>query len=121
MDGRTLKRKNRLTAELKTGRDGRALKAIEVLTHATELLALGETLTSLRKLKPLLPPTPSLDVETAQVVADTQANYGFDAHAWKLLGITIEQPEAEKSVAPATKKASPRKKAAPKRRPSKRS
>lgn len=89
LDGRTLKRKKRLVHELKEGRGGKPLKALEVLAHATELLALGETLTSLRKLKPKLPPTPSVNEESAGIYAETQKNYGFDPKAWKILGIDI--------------------------------
>ena len=91
LDGRTLKRKKRLIHELKEGRGGKPLKALEVLAHATELLSLGETLTSLRKLKPKLPPTPSVNEESAGIYAETQKNYGFDPKAWKILGIDIGQ------------------------------
>lgn len=89
-DGRTLKRKKRLMDELKKGRNGKPLKAHEALSHASELLRLGETLTSLRKLKPLLPPTPQLDDATTGVVKATQASYEFDPRAWRLLGVDIE-------------------------------
>lgn len=109
LDGRTLKRKKRLMKELKEGRGGKPLKALEVLNHATELLALGETLTSLRKLKPRLPPTPSVNDDSAAVYAETQKNYQFDPKAWKILGIDIE-------AGTGTKKALPRKKRRRKKR-----
>jgi hypothetical protein len=89
IDGRTLKRKKRLLAELKDGRGGEALRAHEVLSHVTELLALGESIASIRKLKPRLPPAPTLDATTIQAIRETQESYGFDARAWKVLGIDI--------------------------------
>jgi len=111
LDGRTLKRKKRLMKELEKGKKGKPLKALEVLSHANELLTLGETLTSLRKLKPMLPPTPAVTEDSKGVFLETQKNYGFDPKAWKLLGIDIEKlagnaPAAKKS----TRKKSTRKK-----------
>lgn len=91
MDGRTLKRKKRLIKELKEGRSGKPLKAHEVLAHVDELLALGETVTSIRKMKPLTPPTPSLNAQTIEVIEATQATYGFDPKAWKILGVDIDK------------------------------
>ena len=114
MDGRTLKRKKRLMDELKKGRRGRPLKAHEVLSHATELMTLGETLTSLRKLKPMLPATPPLDEETIEVVRATQESYGFDPRAWKLLGIDIAKvlgtDDKKKTAKKSTRKRSAKKK-----------
>lgn len=49
LDGRTEKRRQRLVRELKEGRRGTPLSAIDVLTHAGELLALGETIETLEK------------------------------------------------------------------------
>ena len=89
LDGRTLKRKRRLLKELKEGKGGKPLKALEVLTRANELLSLGETLTSLRRLKPQLPPTPVINDASAAVYLETQKNYGFSPKAWKLLGVDI--------------------------------
>ena len=117
LDGRTLKRKKRLIDELKKGRRGKPLKAHEVLAHATELMTLGETLTSLRKIKPLLPPTPAVDEETTGVIKATQTSYGFDPRAWRLLGIDIAEvmgtgapAKAGKAPAKAAKKKTTRKK-----------
>ena len=105
LDGRTLKRKKRLMKELKEGRGGKPLKALEVLTHASELLTLGETLTSLRKMKPKLPPAPSVNDDSAAIYLETQKNYGFDPKAWKLLGIDIEALGGKKKSAPRKKRA----------------
>ena len=91
MDGRTLKRKKRLITELKGGRAGKPLKAQEVLAHVTELLSLGETLTTLRKMKPRVPPAPRKSEETVAIVRETQATYGFDPRAWKILGIDLNK------------------------------
>ncbi|MBN8616276.1 MAG: hypothetical protein J0L92_37165 [Deltaproteobacteria bacterium] len=49
LDGRAERRRQRLIKELKDGRRGAPLPPIDVLTHAAELLALGETLASLEK------------------------------------------------------------------------
>lgn len=111
MDGRTLKRKRRLMKELKEGRRGMSLKAIEALQRVDELLKLGETLSSIRRLKPKVPPAPPLTVETAAAVAQTQEQYGFDPRAWKVLGVDIDVA----SGAPGTKKPAARKKAAKKK------
>lgn len=90
MDGRTLKRKRRLLKELQEGKGGETLKAHEVLSHVTELLQMGENLTSIRKLKPRLPPAPPMTDEMLAVIKDTQGSYQFDPRAWKLIGIDIE-------------------------------
>lgn len=90
MDGRTLKRKKRLLKELQEGKRGETLKAHEVLGHVTELLTLGENLTSIRKLKPRLPPTPPLTDDFLGVVRETQRSYTYDPRAWKILGIDID-------------------------------
>ena len=91
LDGRTLKRKQRLKRELAEGVNGRPLKALEVLVHANELLALGETLSSMRKLKPRVPSTPPRSKEADAVYAETQRLYGFDPKAWRLLAVDIGQ------------------------------
>ncbi len=90
MDGRTLKRKRRLLKELQEGKGGETLKAHEVLSHVTELLGMGENLTSIRKLKPRLPPSPPVTDEMVGVLRETQQSYNFDPRAWKVLGIDIE-------------------------------
>jgi hypothetical protein len=115
MDGRTLKRKKRLMKELKEGRRGAPLKAVEALQCVDELLKLGETLTSIRRLKPKVPPAPPPSEETAASIAQVQEQYGFDPRAWKVLGVDIEGG----SQAPAKKKAAARKKAARKKAPTK--
>ena len=105
LDGRSLKRKQRLLSELKEGKGGEPLKALDVLGHATELFTLGETLASLRKIKPKLPPRPDSTGESAGVLADVQRLYGFDTRAWRLLGVDIGSLTKE---APAPKAAAKR-------------
>jgi hypothetical protein len=113
MDGRTLKRKNRLMQELQEGKGGSTIKAHEVLSHVTELLALGESLTTIRALKPRLPPALPVTDANASIIKETQASYNFDPRAWKFLGVDIdavlsgEKPAAAKST---TKKAARKKK-----------
>lgn len=110
MDGRTLKRKKRLIKELKEGKQGKPLKAHEVLGHVDELLKLGETLTTIRKMKPLTPPTPTLDDETVSVIKATQATYDFDPKAWKILGVDIHKVVGGGGSEPRTKKKTAKKK-----------
>jgi hypothetical protein len=88
LDGRTEKRRRRLLAELKEGRNGRPLKAIEILTHTNELLELGETLTSIKKAgaKPLKGAPAEVDHD---IVESTQREYNFRPEAWKMLGVDL--------------------------------
>lgn len=90
MDGRTLKRKRRLMQELKEGKRGETLKAHEVLGHVTELLTMGENLTSIRALKPRLPPRPPLTEEVVNAMRETQKAYNYAPQAWRVLGVDIE-------------------------------
>lgn len=90
MDGRSVRRKQRLTKELSEGKGGQALKAHEVLSHVTELLQMGETVSSIRKLKPKVPPAPVIDEQTVGAIRETQESYNFDPRAWKILGVDIE-------------------------------
>lgn len=114
MDGRTLKRKNRLMKELAEGRGGSGLKAHEALSHVTELLAMGESLGAIRKLNPKIPAAPALTDETVNAIRATQESYGFDPRAWKMIGVDIDAiTGAERPSAPAPagrKKAGRRKK-----------
>lgn len=88
-DGRTEKRRLRLLRELREGRGGVPLSPIDTLTHAADLLALGETLTSLRRQGVTFPaasePTPSLRA-AAQAVRDT---YALPAELFALIGIDL--------------------------------
>lgn len=89
VDGRTAKRRARLLKELKEGRNGKPLKPIEVLGYATELLAAGETLSSLRKVSSASK-FPATD-ESLELARTVQSQYQFDPRAWRLLG--VDMPE----------------------------
>lgn len=104
-DGRTEKRRQRLLRELKEGRGGRPLKPIEIITHADELLSLGETLTSLRKNGVRsAPPESSFSSEQLEAVRRVQSAYGFHPEVWKLLGVDVRGGEESRRGAPSTRK-----------------
>jgi hypothetical protein len=100
LDGRTEKRRQRLLKELKEGKGGKELKPIEIITHANELLEMGETLSSIRKngvraAKIELADSP----ERADTVMRAQEAYGFRPEVWKLLGIDLDEITAESDAA----------------------
>ncbi len=101
LDGRTLKRKNRLMKELAEGKGGTPIKAHEVLSHVTELLALGEPMAAIRKLNPKVPGAPMLTDEAITAIRETQTSYGFDPRAWSMLGIDIHAIMGNSSAVPA--------------------
>lgn len=86
LDGRTERRKRRLVKELVSGRRGAPLKAIDFVAHVSELMALGESPASLRRMGVKARKVP-LDPALLTAVERTQAAYGFDLRAWKMLGI----------------------------------
>ena len=89
LDGRTEKRRRRLLAELKSGRRGRALKPSDFVAHVSELLALGESIRSLRKNGLMVPPFRATP-EALEVAREVQELCGYDPRAWKLLGVDLE-------------------------------
>lgn len=99
LDGRTEKRRQRLLNELREGKSGQALKPIEIVTHANELLEMGETLASIRKngVK-----TPKLDLdgtpEKVKTVLRAQEAYGFHPDVWKLLGLDLAVLSSESNA-----------------------
>ncbi len=89
LDGRTEKRRQRLLSELESGHrrgSGRELKPVEVLSHVDELLGLGESPASLRKvLKPRqFPVEPEALVG---VLKRLHQAYGFRPEAYRFLGL----------------------------------
>jgi hypothetical protein len=92
VDGRTEKRRQRLMKELKEGKSGQALKPIEIVTHANELLELGETLSGIRKNGIKMP---KLDLDgtpdKVETVLRAQDAYGFRPEVWKLLGLDLAE------------------------------
>jgi hypothetical protein len=105
IDGRTEKRRKRLLKELKEGRRGEPLKPIEIVTHANELLELGETLSSIRKNGVCIREArgqngiASFSSEQLEAVQRTQSAYGFRPEVWKLLGVNIDRSPEESRLA----------------------
>ena len=89
LDGRTEKRRKRLINELKNGRRGTPLKPMEMVSHADELIRLGETLSSLKNQGVKVKKT-ELNFEAKQAILQAQEAYGFHPKAWKLLGVNIK-------------------------------
>ena len=94
LDGRTEKRRKRLLKELKEGKKGEPLKAIELVSHADELLKLGETVSSIRKNGVKMSKV-DLPDNAEDVIRRTQAAYGFSVEAWKILGLKLDVPQDE--------------------------
>ena len=115
LDRRSLRRKKRLLTELKEGKDGNPLKALDALGHATELFTMGETLLSLRKLKPKLPPKLDVAGDNAGVLTEVQRLYQFDPRAWRLLGVDIGSLEAPAEEKPSRRRAAKKKRTSRKR------
>jgi hypothetical protein len=103
LDGRTEKRRLRLLRELKEGKGGKELKPIEIITHANELLEMGETLSSIRKNGVRAPKLElAASPERVETVMRAQEAYGFRAEVWKLLGIDLDEVSAESDAARGT-------------------
>jgi hypothetical protein len=91
LDGRTEKRRQRLIQELKEGRGGEPLKPIDRLSHVSELLGIGETLSSLRK-QGIKPAKATLNEEVIETAERVQAaNEDIRPAAWKILGIEMDE------------------------------
>ncbi len=89
LDGRTEKRRRRLLSELEAGRrrgSKRELKPVELLTRIDELLGLGESPATLRKvLKPRqFPAEPGALVGVLKRLHEA---YGFRPEAYRFLGL----------------------------------
>jgi hypothetical protein len=103
LDGRTEKRRKRLLKELKEGRRGEPLKPIELVSHANELLELGETLSSIRKngVRSVRIDAraqngiTTFSSEQLEAVQRTQSASGFRPEVWKLLGVNIDRAPDE--------------------------
>jgi hypothetical protein len=88
-DGRTEKRRQRLVKELNDGktRTGRALKPLDVLLRVQELLALGETATSLRKAMKVKKRARVGGPEVVVAVRELHRAYAFPTEAYGFVGI----------------------------------
>lgn len=98
-DGRTENRRKRLIAELKSGKtrgSGKPLKPIDVLFHVTELFELGETPTSLNKVRPR--PAPAPDAKLLGALASVHKAYGFPKEAYAFLSIPEDVLKRAKEV-----------------------
>lgn len=88
LDGRTEKRRQRLLAELETGatKGKRELKPLDVLQHVQELLELGESLATIKKIakvrKAPAPPETLVDV-----VGRLHKAYAFRSEVYRFVGI----------------------------------
>lgn len=93
VDKRSAKRLARLAERLRNGNNGEALKALDALQCAHELLTSGTmTYSEIRKLKPKVPAMPKGSIErqeTADTIVRMQKLYGFHPQAWRLLGVDI--------------------------------
>jgi hypothetical protein len=92
-DGRAERRRRRLLCELRDGRRGRPLPPIDVLTHAAQLLELGESLGSIERFgvaRREVSATPAL-LEAARRV---QAAYGLPLEVFSLIGLDLAQGAA---------------------------
>ena len=87
LDGRTEKRRQRLVRELREGRRGDPLSAIDVLTHVGELLSLGETIDSLEK-QGVEPRRTASSAELQDVCARVREAYGLPEDAFHFLGLS---------------------------------
>ena len=103
-DGRSENRRKRLLEELESGvtSRGRALKPLELVSHAHELIDLGEDPKQLRRLTKKRPTTET-DAALLAAVVDLHQAYGFHVEAYSVVG--IEPEAAANAIAKAENKA----------------
>lgn len=93
LDGRTEKRRKRLLQELEHGRrrgSRRELKPLEIIAHVDELLALGESLATIRKVcKPHAAPRTN-ETQLVESLRELHAAYGFRPEAYRFVGVSDE-------------------------------
>lgn len=95
-DGRAERRRQRLIKELKDGRRGAPLPPIDVLTHAAELLALGETLASLEK-QGVRARKAASSPELVAAARRVQAAYEMPREVFALIGLDLSKATTEDS------------------------
>jgi hypothetical protein len=100
LDGRTEKRRQRLLQELEAGagRGGRELKPLDVLQHVNELLDLGETVSSLRKIAKARK-AHGLGEDVVVAVERLHAAYAFRPEVYRFVGIDDDTLRAAGVVA----------------------
>lgn len=92
LDGRTEQRRKRLLAELEAGKhrgSGKELKPIDVLLRVDELLAMGESVASLKKICAARPAPPPGD-RLVELVMELHQAYGFRPECYRFVGISSE-------------------------------
>jgi hypothetical protein len=92
LDGRTDQRRKRLLAELEAGKQrgsGKPLKPIDVLMRVNELLSLGESLASLRKVCASGPAQPAGE-RLVELVSELHRAYAFRPEAYRFVGVSPE-------------------------------
>lgn len=90
-DGRTEKRRQRLMRELESGkvRGAREMKPLDVLTRVNELLELGETMSSIRKIAKVR--RTNVPAESmVEVVSRLHQAYGFRPECYRFVGVGDE-------------------------------
>lgn len=110
LDGRTELKRKRLLAELErnTNNRNKPLKPVEVLSHGNELLAMGETLATLRKLVRLAPPTVTDRASIVAMLREVHEAYGFRPEVYELLGLAPELLAEADLRTPAPRRGRPR-------------
>lgn len=90
LDGRTEKRRARLIKELKDGkaRGGRILKPLDTLLRVDELLGIGETLGSLRKVVKTKLVADETDTDMVELLARLHNAYQFKTESYRVVGIS---------------------------------
>lgn len=88
-DGRTEKRRARLLKELKDGksRGGGSLKPLDVIMRVQELLGIGETMGSLRKVVKTKFTTVEGD-DAVELLTRLHKAYSFPAEAYRVVGLS---------------------------------
>ncbi len=93
LDGRTEKRRKRLLDELEQGRrrgSKRELKPLEILTHVDELLTLGESVATIKKVCKPHPAPQTAEAELVETVRELHAAYAFRPEAYRFVGVSDE-------------------------------
>ena len=82
------RRRQRLLAELRDGKKGRPLAPIEVLTHAAELLELGESLASIQAFG-VQPREAPRSLELLEAARRVQVAYALPPELFSLIGLEL--------------------------------
>jgi hypothetical protein len=112
LDGRTEKRRQRLLHELETGkaRGKRDLKPVDVLLRVQELIDLGETLATIRKVAKAKKPEIAGD-DIVGVLERLHNAYHFRPEVYRFVGIADDVLQRAGVLAPEPRAARPKKRA----------